>query len=138
MIHPETHVVTPRNGPRPAGPSDQCFYCQQALGGEHKADCVLRRKTVVVRAIMEYTIDVPESWDKDNIEFHRNDSSWCKGNGLAEIAAMKRRMDADESGDADCGCSILRYEFVRDANETDEAATAWVAANESDTQGTPP
>lgn len=125
MIHPETHTVTTENGPRPAGPPDQCFYCQQALGQPHKADCVLRRKTVVVRAIMEYTIDVPESWDKDGIEFHRNDSSWCSGNGLAEIADMKDRLDADESGTTSCGCSILRYEFVRDADKVDEAASAW-------------
>jgi hypothetical protein len=53
MNHPETYIVTEKNGPRPAGPPDECFYCGQKIGQKHKSDCVCRDRSVMVRMIVE-------------------------------------------------------------------------------------
>jgi hypothetical protein len=111
MIHPETFIVTADNGPRPAGKPDECFYCQRPIGAEHEADCVMRDRTVVVRLTVEYPIRVPEHWTPEDIELHRNDSSWCIGNAVVEL---------DSVNDQGCICGIAKVEYVREATEDDE------------------
>lgn len=96
-------LVTADNGPRPNGRPDQCFYCHQMIGEYHDPNCVLWTRQVLVRAVVEYSIEVPRSWDKKRIESHRNDGTWCASNGLAEIEQLV--------GDG-CGCGVLRYEYV--------------------------
>lgn len=59
-----THLVTPENGPRPAGKPNECFYCEAKLGEEHRVGCVLRTKRVAVRAVIEYEVMIPEHWGK--------------------------------------------------------------------------
>ena len=108
MKHPETHRVTEDHGPRPAGQPDQCFYCGQALGQEHKPDCVMRKRTVVLQFTVEMTVEVPEFWTPEQIEFHRNESSYCSGNVVGELSA------------AGCLCSTSHFEFLREANEEDD------------------
>jgi len=54
---------------RPNSTKPTCFYCAQPIGGLHKSDCILLRKLVRVRAVVEYTTEVPAFWDKDNIEY---------------------------------------------------------------------
>ena len=54
---------------RPASKEQQCFYCQQPIGGRHKVDCVLVSKRVKIRMTVEYEIEVPADWDEDLIEF---------------------------------------------------------------------
>ena len=109
MIHPETHLVTPLNGPRPAGPSEACFYCGRSVGDEHKQGCVARRRTVVVRAMVEYVVTVPEDWDQDAIEFQRNEGSWCADNGVREIMAVFKKTRRQ------CFCELLTYGYLREA-----------------------
>lgn len=111
MQHPETHLVTKDNGPRPAGKPDQCFYCNHPLGSEHREDCVTRQRTVVVRYAIEVTICVPEDWDEGTINFHRNDSTWCADNLIEEL----QRCPADR-----CLCDVAKAEFVREATREDE------------------
>lgn len=115
MIHSNTHAVTVTNGPRPAGKPDECFYCQSHVGTTHAPDCVLRERTIVVRATIEYVVTVPEHWDAHQIVFHRNDGTWCASNGLAELAALAERLDAVNS----CPCSYVEYGFVREATIED-------------------
>lgn len=104
--------------PNDASISDRakCRYCGAALGEEHVNDCVCRKRTVVVRMQIEYVVEVTEYWDADNIEFHRNESSWCAGNAAEELAGLFERME--ERGG--CPCSIVEYSYVREANEEDE------------------
>jgi len=92
---------------------DRCFYCRQLIGGKHKADCVLVRRKVTVRLIMEYDVVVPAHWTPDNVEFHRNESSWCADNLVDELAAL---VDNGPAGEG-CLCGRAKFAFVRDAGE---------------------
>jgi hypothetical protein len=94
---------------RPATPARECFYCNQAIGAEHKADCVTINKRVKVRATIEYEIDVPASWDKEQVEFHRNEGSWCSDNMLADLECLMH--------DGGCLCGIVEYEMLQDSSE---------------------
>lgn len=100
------------HGIRPAGHPNHCFYCQEPKGGEHDVECVIRERTVVIRMVVEYVIDVPEHWTPKDIEFHRNDGSWCADNALEELAELR--------GEDGCICSLARFEYVREATGEDE------------------
>ena len=114
MILKETQLCTLDNGPRPAGPRNECFYCHVKVGTEHKKDCVTRRRTVVIRAIFEYVIEAPESWSSEDIVSHRIDGSWCANNAIGEIAAAAK-MEG-------CLCGPMsNFEFVREAWEEETA-----------------
>lgn len=113
MKHPETHQVTPENGPRPAGQADECFYCKQKIGADHKPDCVCRKKTVVVRLELEIAIAVPEDWDTRDIEFFYGEK-WCASNLVHLLEHFKGR---DR-----CLCPYLAgATYLRDATEEEEA-----------------
>lgn len=117
MIHPETHAIQPEDRKNGQG-GPNCFYCK----GEsvHDPDCVMRDRTVVIRTTFEYTVTVPENWTKENIEFHRNESSWCQGNAIHELAALIKEPEAgEEERFTPCGC-LGKTEYVREATEADE------------------
>lgn len=110
-------TVTPDDhGIRPAGPSDECFYCQIKVGGEHKLSCVIRTRTVVVKVTLDIVVRLPEYWDSDRIEFHYDKSSACKNNLVGELVELKKRMGPTDS----CLCSAGEVAFVREATEEDE------------------
>lgn len=116
MNHPETHPVTAKHGPRPAGQPDECFYCSAAVGDHHDPNCVMRARTVVLRYSFNVVVAVPEHWTPEQVEFHRNDSSWCADNAIhAEFT--QRREDA-------CWCPDFRAKYVREATEDDESRWA--------------
>lgn len=94
-----------------AGRPDKCFYCTAALGAEHDPECVCRVRSIVVRATVEYVVDIPEFWTVEQFEFHRNHSSWCAGNMLPELEF------ADEHG---CLCHCTEIAYVREATAEDE------------------
>ncbi len=50
------------DGIRPAGKPDQCFYCQQKVGSEHKKDC---RKGVMDKYIIEAVKDGYSQYEVD-------------------------------------------------------------------------
>ena len=56
-------------GIRPVGKPDRCLYCDSKIGDQHKEDCVIRSKTVVINFNIEMVVDIPEYWTKENIEF---------------------------------------------------------------------
>lgn len=94
---------------RPASDKVQCFYCQQAVGLAHKPTCVLVRKKARARMVVEYEIVVPHSWDQHDIEFHRNEGSWCSDNAIDELQAL-----AESEG---CLCNRMEFEVVGMAAE---------------------
>jgi len=59
---------------------------------------------------IEYEVDVPSRWGKENIEFHRNEGSWCADNGLDELQEL-----AEKKG---CLCETsVFYEYIKDSSE---------------------
>lgn len=104
-------VLVDDDGIRPAGQPDECFYCNQKVGQPHKQDCVILNRKVKVRYSYEIEIEVPHFWDKETIEFHRNDSSWCADNSLDDIEEYSK-----SRGGCLCGC------FSAEVIEIPEAA----------------
>ena len=78
-------VLQDDDGIRPAGNPDECFYCHQKVGTPHKNDCVILNRKVKVRYTFEIEIEQPHSWDKQQIERHRNNGSWCADNAVSEL-----------------------------------------------------
>ena len=118
MIHGDWTVTPDDDGIRPAGKPDECLYCRQRVGGTHMAECVIRKRTVVVRVTLDLVLKHPESWDEDSIEFHHNESSTCKSNLVRAVDELDERLRASGG----CLCSIARVEYVREATEEDEEA----------------
>lgn len=92
------------DGIRPAGRQDECFYCRQKVGHPHSQTCVIVQKRVRVRYTFEVDINVPYAWGKEQIEFHRNDSSWCADNAIQEL---------ENQAEQGCLCPRFSAEFVR-------------------------
>lgn len=78
-------VTKDDDGIRPAGKPDECFYCSEKVGQKHKLDCVTITRKVVVEYAFTLVIDFPQTWDKEDIEFNRNEGTWCANNALAEL-----------------------------------------------------
>lgn len=95
---------------RPASEEERCFYCKQSIGDMHKDDCVLISKNIKVRMVIEYIVRVPAHWEKDDIEFHRNESSWCCNNAIDEL----REIFTDNTL---CMCDSTEFEYLSDASE---------------------
>lgn len=91
---------------RPAATARECFYCHQKIGDQHKVDCVLIKKKVRIRMVIEYEIEVPNDWDKAQIEFQRNEGSWCANNALGEL---RRAFDAEG---VPCLCGVAEFEYL--------------------------
>lgn len=81
-------VVT-RDAMRPASDKERCFYCHEPIGGTHLDAGVLVKKRVKVRATVEYEIEAPAAWTDKDIEFHRNESSWCANNLIGELERLR-------------------------------------------------
>lgn len=114
---------------RPAGKPDECFYCNQKMGWQHKPGCVILQKSVVIRVTLQVVVDVPRDWKKDNIESKYNDSSWCASSFVGDLERWRERVDAigEENAKAQglygslgqCLCPVFEADFVRDATEDD-------------------
>ena len=94
---------------RPASDKEQCFYCGQKMGESHKDDCVLIKKKVLVRMIVEYEVEVPNSWDEEIVMFHRNEGSWCSDNAISELEEL--------SGSGQCLCSKTEFEYIGEESD---------------------
>jgi len=107
---------------RPASDERRCFYCHQPIGGVHDDDCVLVCRKVYVRMEVIYPVEVPAFWDKDMVEFHRNESSWCKSNAVDELHELfcqppiRSLRDMLENPDAQCMCGSATFEYVEDVD----------------------
>ena len=93
---------------RPAGKPGECFYCHRPVGSEHEYKCVCNSHKVKVRYIITMERDYPVSWDKNMIEFHMNESSWCSSNIIQELEEHEK--------DHGCICDIVVGEVVEEGN----------------------
>ncbi len=75
---------------RPARLDGTCFYCAVPIGGRHKPDCVIPKKWVKVAVTIEIEMAYPIFQEKDSIEFHLNESSWCASNIMGYIEAVEQ------------------------------------------------
>lgn len=94
---------------RPGSDAHACFYCHEDVGGKHLETCVLINKRVQLKMTINYPAQVPASWDKDQINFHRNDSSWCSDNALDELQ--------DLTDDDNCLCRYTAFEWISDIGD---------------------
>lgn len=94
---------------RPSKMDGTCFYCGRKIGNPHGNNCPLIRKTVTVRMTVDYEINVPSDWDKDMIEFHRNESGWCSNNAIAELEKLREKLE--------CLCDVIEYRCLSDEGE---------------------
>ncbi len=97
---------------RPARQDGTCFYCRQELGTAHKEECVIWTKKVKVRVTVEYEIEVPRKWTKENIEFHRNEGTWCADNMVAELEGVMGSSWDSEEEYRPCLCGAVKYEVI--------------------------
>ena len=104
-------VLPDDDGIRPAGKPDECFYCNQKVGTSHLSDCVILDKKIKIAYTFEIEIEVPHSWKRSDVEFHRNDSSWCASNAIGEIEG------AIERAGYDCACPVMRARVVSMSKE---------------------
>lgn len=101
-------------GIRPAGKPDECFFCHSKVGEEHKSNCAVIEK--IVRVQYTYTIDiaVPHHWDAHNIEFHRNESSWCADNSIDDLVKYKEKLE----NEGECLCFRFNAKYISDVDDT--------------------
>lgn len=102
------------NGERPAGKPGFCFYCGRPIGG-HAADCVCVTQSVVLRMTITYIVAVPADWSKDDIEFHRNEGSFCMDNDIDKLYKWTEQ----QPNPGPCSCNAAHVEFVREATQAD-------------------
>ena len=97
---------------RPAGRSDECCYCHSKVGQQHKDGCVIRTRTVNLDVTMHIVMNVPENWDKSQIEWHYNAGTWCASNLLSYLD--------DRDTQIGCLCDITEIKYVGEATKEDE------------------
>ena len=98
---------------RPAGEIDRCFYCRENVGAQHKTDCPIRSRTVLAKVSFEVLLEVPEFWDKGNIEFfYSGEGSHCASNILDILGEQDERTG--------CLCGVVETEYIREATQEDE------------------
>ena len=94
-------VLKSDDGIRPAGKPDECFYCHSKVGEYHGRECVTIKKLVKLKYTFVVDVEVPHYWTKDDIEFHRNESSWCASNAISELEKQ-----------GDCLCPVFECEYI--------------------------
>lgn len=96
-----------------------CFYCSSPIHQKHDPSCVCLTKRVPVRVALtlngvthsgSWVHTVPQSWDREMVEFHLNDSSWCASNmPLEDVVWDDGCAPADDGGDGDCLCRRTQF-----------------------------
>ena len=130
MLDKWPRVLPDDPGIRPAGKPDQCFYCGQRVGFLHQHDCIMVRKLVELSVTVN-TSDgrtlhgsfqelLPYSWDASQVDFYKNEGSWCASNYLShrgpttwdEGPAAWQEWLATVDAES-CLCADLDFAFVR-------------------------
>ena len=96
---------------RPLGKPGRCFYCHREIGEPHEETCTLVRKKVLVRLTVDYEVVVAAGSTKEEVEFHRNDSSWCMSNAINEL----QELFGDKG--KDCLCPHATFEWLGNESE---------------------
>lgn len=89
----------------PVSVDETCFRCGQPIGGYHLTDCVLLAKMVKVRMTIEYWIQVPAHWKKEDVEFNRNDGTNCADNAIKELEEISKKDG--------CLCGRMNFECIQ-------------------------
>lgn len=66
---------------------------------------MLTKNKMKVRLIVEYEVEYPPEFDAYDVDFHRNESSWCADNALKELKAIV-------DGSSSCLCSMCEFEVI--------------------------
>lgn len=128
MFLEHTRLVTEKSGPRPAGKPDECFYCQAKIGEEHRTECVLRKKVVMLKIEVTIPVVVPADWDEDQVNFHRNDSTWCASSIVRDFVAYDKATD----NRTPCLCHSFSAVCLGDATSEDLIGVDLVALTDDD------
>lgn len=107
MILEETKLVTLKNGPRLAGKPDECFFCLQKIGENHKENCVCYRKLVVIKVEFEYTYETYVNQTPEKLEFYLNEGTYCADNLLEDLQKV-----SNANG---CICPNFTGTYLREA-----------------------
>jgi hypothetical protein len=105
-------ILVKKSDIRPARPDGTCFYCSVPLGQEHKKECVIRTKTVTISINIILPYETVESWDKEDTEFHLNESSWCADNIITELEKYSKKHG--------CICGITKIKLIDELNKRKE------------------
>lgn len=72
------------------------------------------RKTVRIRATIEYDLEVPEDWTNEDIEFHRNEGTYCADRIVDELKSQMGTDDLHytEEGYRPCMCGTAQFEVL--------------------------
>lgn len=72
------------------------------------------RRTVRVRATVEYDLEVPEGWTDKDIEFHRNEGTYCSDRLVDELQAQvgTEELHYTEEGYRPCMCGLASFEVL--------------------------
>jgi len=100
-------------GIRPAGEPDECFYCRGKVGQDHTKECVIPSKLVRLKVTAEIDVEVPWNWTAKEIDFHRNESSWCVDNILRDF---EQHIKLHE--DHGCLCQNTVIKYIKTVDET--------------------
>ena len=108
MIHSETNIVKPDIS---RDSLEKCYYCKNSIGELHKSDCVMRCRTITVDIKIKTVLEIPQFWDKKEIDFYLNDSSVCSNYFIDLIKKHEPK---------DCWCYLCSFEYIREATKIDE------------------
>jgi len=101
------------DGVRPNGPDDACFYCHKPLGRGHGAKCPILERTVTVVYSFRINIRVPLHWDEADVEFHRNEGTWCAHNAVDQLRELADQLEEQNR----CLCDWFMCTCDRDEGE---------------------
>lgn len=104
------------DGSTPEKPLERCLYCAAAVGSEHEPRCAMRRRTVVLRAEVDYVCEIPEHWTAGDTDAFYNSGTWCADNLPADF---KKHVGSEL-----CLCDSTTIRFLREADADDELASA--------------
>jgi hypothetical protein len=108
------------SGVRPIGSPRNCLYCKEAVGS-HQESCVCKSRTVVIQLKTWIVVSVPQSWNRQDIEFFFNESSHCSNNEFRQIVDEINRTQGQC-----CTCFRTKAKYLREAAQRDHEDTNWV------------
>lgn len=98
-----TIVQVDDDGIRPAGKPDECFYCKQKIGTQHKSDCVMLTQRGKVRLNLEVIGWLPCTGAKE--------AKYCldwKDYGLVQFLRSVADLIEDGEMSYECKSKIIR------------------------------
>lgn len=79
------------------------------MGSTHEDDCVLVKKRIRIRVVIEYEVDEPASWGEKDVESYRNEGSWCANNLIGELEQLTEHAFG-------CLCNHAEFTYLGDVS----------------------